>query len=116
MNNNFRPLYEVAAEISKNWKPVNYAAKPYLEAMFSLDKVSDNYGADSGKSVVLYFLSNAGEFRGAVAKRVKAELKSMVAAKMESARRTPIDTDPEKKFYDGYATYQERDSDNGSDY
>ena len=24
--------------------------------------------------------------------------------------------DPEKKFYDGYATYLERDSDNGSDY
>lgn len=75
-----RPLYEIAAEVKRNWKPVNYAAKPYLDAMESLDKISDNYVADSGKSVVLYFLANAGSWRGDVAKRVKAELKAMAKA------------------------------------
>ncbi len=78
MENTFRPLYEVAAEISKNWKPVNYAAKPYLEAMFSLDKVSDKFMCDSGRSVVCYFLGNARSWTGPVAKKVKAELNAML--------------------------------------
>ena len=72
-----RPLYQIAAEIRRDWKKVNYAAKPYLDAMGSLDTINDNYGYDSGKSVVLYFLSNAASWRGGVAKRIKAELKNM---------------------------------------
>jgi hypothetical protein len=72
-----RPLYQIAAEIRRDWKKVNYAAKPYLDAMGSLDTINDNYGYDSGKSVVLYFLSNAASWRGEVAKRIKAELKNM---------------------------------------
>jgi hypothetical protein len=43
-----------------------------------LDSITDNYGADSAKSVVLYFLSNANTWRGEHAKRIKAELKGMV--------------------------------------
>ena len=77
-----RPLYEIAREIRKDWsaqgKGINFAAKPYLEAMGSLDKVSDSYGFDSGKGIVLYFLSNAATWRGETAKRVKAELKALV--------------------------------------
>lgn len=74
-----RKIYEIAEEIRRDWRPVNYAAKPYLDAMMSLENVSDdNYGHDSSKSVVLYFLSNAGSWRGEVARRVKAELKRMV--------------------------------------
>ena len=73
-----RPLYTIATEIRKEWKNVNFAAKPYLDAMSGLDKVTDNYVYDSGKSVVLYFLSNAASFRGDAAKRIKAELKAMV--------------------------------------
>ena len=73
-----RPLYQIAQEIRRDWdSKVNYAAKPYLDAMGSLDKISDNYGMDSAKSVVLYFLSNASSWRGETAKRVKAELKTM---------------------------------------
>jgi hypothetical protein len=75
--NNVRPLYEIAAEIRKDWKPVNYAAKPYLDAMQSLNSIKDNYIMDSGKSIVLYFLSNASTWRGETAKRIKAELKQM---------------------------------------
>lgn len=73
-----RPLYEIASEIRKDWKKVNFAAVPYLSAMRGLDSVNDSYGFDSGKSVVLYFLANAGSWRGETAKRIKAELKVMV--------------------------------------
>lgn len=45
--------------------------------MASLTNISDSYGADSAKSIVCYFLANAGTWRGEVAKRVKAELKKM---------------------------------------
>ena len=73
-----RPLHEIAREIRSDWKPVDYAAKPYLEAMMDLDSVNDQYGADDGRYIVNYFLTNAGKWRGDVAKRVKAELKQMV--------------------------------------
>lgn len=73
-----RPLSTIAAEIRADWKNLYIGAKPYLEAMRTLDKVTDNYGVDSGESIVLYFLVNAQTWRGPVARRVKAELKGMV--------------------------------------
>lgn len=73
-----RAISDIAWEIQRLWgAKVNYAAKPYLHAMFSLIRISDNYGLDSGKSVVLYFLSNASTWRGPDAKRIKAELKAL---------------------------------------
>lgn len=71
----------IAREISRNWKNVNYAAKPYLEAMRSLDSASDSYGFDSAKSVVSYFLANASGYRGDTAKVHKAALKAIVGLK-----------------------------------
>ncbi len=73
-----RPIYEIVQDIDLDWKKPNYAAVPYLSAMASLDKITDFYGCDSGKSIVLYFLSNADSWRGEVAKRVKAELRALV--------------------------------------
>jgi hypothetical protein len=79
-----RPLYEIAREIRQNWKKsvsgtdLNYAAKPYLEAMSSLDKITEPYGMDSGKSIVAYFLSNASSWRGETAKAIKKELNAML--------------------------------------
>jgi hypothetical protein len=72
-----RPLHEIASEIRKDWKNVYFGAVPYLDAMRSLDKITDNYGMDSAKDIVLYFLSNASTWRGDNAKRIKAELKTM---------------------------------------
>lgn len=72
-----RPIHEIAREIRKDWAKVNYAAKPYLDAMDTLNSITDKYFLDTGVSVVLYFLANAGTWRGEVAKRVKAELKAM---------------------------------------
>lgn len=73
-----RSLSEIAAEVRKDWKKVNYAAVPYLEAMRSMNSVDDKYGCDSGRGIVLRFLGNASAWRGDVAKRVKAELKDML--------------------------------------
>lgn len=79
-----RPLYVIAGEIRQNWKKsvsgtdLNYAAKPYLEAMEALFDVRENYGMDSGKSIVAYFLSNASSWRGDKAKAIKKELNSML--------------------------------------
>lgn len=71
-----RTLSEIAKEIKREWKQVNYAARPYLWAMGSFDTINDTFGFDSARSVVLYFLSNASGWRGDVAKRVKLELKA----------------------------------------
>lgn len=73
-----RPLTAIAFDIRVAWPKVNFAAKPYLDAMSGLNKITDDYGADSGKSIVLYFLANANSFRGEEARRLKAELKAML--------------------------------------
>jgi hypothetical protein len=72
-----RPLYEIARDIKNDWKNVYFGAKPYLDAMATLNSINDNYGFDSAKTIVLYFLGNAGSWRGETAKRIKAELKAM---------------------------------------
>ena len=73
-----RNVNVIAHEIEAKWAKVNYAARPYLDAMKELGSIEDNYYYDSGKSVVLYFLSNAHSFRGEDARRLKAELKGML--------------------------------------
>jgi hypothetical protein len=73
-----RSLSTIALEIRMDWKQVYFGAVPYLDAMACLDKVTDAYSCDSGKSIALYFLSNARTWKGEVAKRIKAELKGMV--------------------------------------
>lgn len=73
-----RPLYKIADEIERDWKNVNYAARPYLDAMHTLTTMNDNYLIDNGESIVRYFLANANSWRGEVARRVKAELRSML--------------------------------------
>ncbi len=73
-----RSLHVIALEIASDWTKVNYAASPYLQAMDTLDKVTDAYYADSAASIVRYFLANANTWRGETARRVKAELKEMI--------------------------------------
>lgn len=75
---NNRNLYDIAAEIRRDWKKVNFAAAPYLSAMSTIGDIGENYGWDTGKSIVRYFLSNASTWSGETAKRVKAELRSMI--------------------------------------
>ena len=73
-----RPLYEIASEIRATWPKPYFGAVPYLAAMAELTKVTDTFYHDTGKSIVLYFLANAGTWRGPDAKRIKAELKDLV--------------------------------------
>ena len=73
-----RPLSAIAADIRADWTKPYFGAVPYLDAMASLNAISDNYFQDSARSVVLYFLSNATSWRGDTARRIKAELKAMV--------------------------------------
>jgi len=72
-----RPINEIAAEIRREWKKPYFGAVPYLHAMSSLVSVDDYYGADSGHSVVTYFLLNASTFRGESARNIKKELKAL---------------------------------------
>lgn len=76
-----RPLHVIASDIRANWPKVNYAAKPYLDAMRGLESMADKYGFDDARSIVLYFLGNAASWRGEKAKAIKAELKAMAGVK-----------------------------------
>ena len=84
-----RPLHKIASEIRRDWASqkggINYAAKPYLDALSGLDEISDNYGADSAKTVVSYLLNNMGQWRGETARKVKAELKGMLKTSYSKA-------------------------------
>lgn len=73
-----RSLNTIAKEINKDWKNVNFAARPYLDAMYNLNKITDSYYFDSGRSIVLYFLNNASTWRGETARRIKTELNQML--------------------------------------
>jgi hypothetical protein len=75
------PIYEIAEDIRKHWPKPYFGAKPYINAMASITTIGENYYADTAKSVVLYFLSNASTWRGPDARRIKAELKKMAGVK-----------------------------------
>jgi hypothetical protein len=83
-DNEPRPLHVIAAEIRRTWvnkdgQPrINYAAKPYLDAMAELSSIDGMYYCDTAKSVVMYFLGNAQTWRGDDARRIKAELKALL--------------------------------------
>jgi hypothetical protein len=69
-----RSLASIASDIRKNWVKVSPYAKPYLEAMESLDQITGRYYEDTAESVVLYFLCNAHSWKGETAKAIKKEL------------------------------------------
>lgn len=73
-----RPIFEIAAEISKDWRKPYFGAVPYLQAMHCLVDHTSRYGMDDYKGIILYFLANASSWRGDTAKRIKAELKEII--------------------------------------
>lgn len=77
MTEQARSLATIAREIRRDWKNVYFGAVPYLDAMGSLDLITDEYGQDDAKSIVIYFLGNSSAWRGETARRIKAELKAM---------------------------------------
>jgi hypothetical protein len=77
-----RELHQIGREINDDWrligKGVSPYARPYLDALLTLESIDDNYYMDSADSVVRYFLANASTYRGEKAKALKAELKGML--------------------------------------
>ena len=71
-------LPKIVQAIYEDWAKVNYAAKPYLEAMATLQSVKDMYYCDTGESIVAYFLCNATSWRGEVAREIKKELNKRI--------------------------------------
>ena len=79
-----RPIYEIAAEIKRDWKRPYFGAVPYLRAMHAMESIDDSDGYDSGRSIVLYFLANSFQWQGETSMRIKAELSAMIK------KQTPI--------------------------
>nr|DAQ60105.1 MAG TPA: hypothetical protein [Caudoviricetes sp.] len=77
---NKRTFQRIAKDIKSTWMNVYFGAVPYLEAMLTLDTTDSEalYGIETAGDITRYFLANAQTFRGADARRLKAELKSML--------------------------------------
>ena len=77
-----RPINEIASDILEDWVDVSPHARPYLDAMVFLEDINDRYGADDAEGIILYFLTNAGRWRGPKAKALKKELRSLLGGRM----------------------------------
>lgn len=77
---NKRTFKQIAIEIKKVWPKPYFGAVPYIDAMLELDTTDPKapYLFEHADEIVLRFLCNAQTFRGEDARRIKAELKSMV--------------------------------------
>lgn len=75
-----RTFAEISLEISKTWSKPYFGAVPYIKAMRHIDSSDKNapYLFEDAETIVRYFLANAGTWRGEDARRIKAELKSMI--------------------------------------
>ena len=76
-----RTFSEIAREIKSLWSKPYFGAVPYLDALMSIHSTDKNapYMFETAKDVTLYLLANMGTFKGEDAKRIKSELKKMIA-------------------------------------
>lgn len=74
-----RTLRAIAVEIAADWTAINNtAARNALECMKKMGAITERFGADpNGYSVVAAFLDNSKGWHGAVARRIKKELREM---------------------------------------
>lgn len=83
---NARPLNEIAYEIINdmmkqnpaNWRQRYAYALAYVEPMATLTSIDENYGFDSGRSIVAYALGNLNTWKGEKAREIKKELNAML--------------------------------------
>lgn len=75
-----RTLREIATEIQADWPVINNAgARNALECMRNMELITQGFSGDpNGYSVVGAFLIHSVGWRGAVARRVKKELRQML--------------------------------------
>lgn len=76
-----RTFAAIAAEIKATWKKPYFGAVPYIAALSTVHSSDKNarYMYETAEGLVQYFLANATYWRGEDAKRIKAELKNMIA-------------------------------------
>jgi len=67
-------IRQIAATIRGAWLNPYFGAKPYIEAMQSLDNITEDYYQDPGSEIVAYFLANATRWHGETARLIKKEL------------------------------------------
>lgn len=75
-----RTFSAIAHEIKQVWPKPYFGAVPYINALLECNTTDPDgkYWFDPIRDVVNYFLANAATFRGEDARRIKAELKSML--------------------------------------
>lgn len=73
-----RPVHEIAQDIrfsmpkgTSTWT----FCKPYVEALETLERWDEDFGADSAREIGLRFLCNAAGWRGERAKALKDEIR-----------------------------------------
>lgn len=76
----YRPLSAIVQEIRADWPEPHRTAKLYIDVMGEMQSIGDWYGLEPGDMVVAHFLGNARSWRGATAKRIKAELYEQIIA------------------------------------
>ena len=104
----------IISDLKTQGKSIPSAAAPYLLAMRTMGSINENYGADSGASIVAYLLSNLASYKGETAKAIKAELKS----RMKNQRLSDMEPNPNRSLgritaTDPYGRTQEIQSDKG---
>ena len=72
-----RPLYTIAADIRSDWKKVNYAAVPYLDAMQQLNSIDDNF---------ILSISETSQATGSFVMRLASQLERKYNAKVNTRR------------------------------
>ena len=78
MKNSTRPICQIAAEIRADWgDKIYFGAKPYLSAMLNLRNIDDQYGCETAKTQIIYFLANATTWQGEKARAIKKELNQL---------------------------------------
>lgn len=75
-----RTFSQIAQEINALWPKPYFGAVPYLQALLVCDTTDPNagYWFEDVRTQVNYLLANMSTFRGPDARRIKAELKSMI--------------------------------------
>lgn len=74
-----RALSVIAAEIKKDWATPTFTAGTYLHSMHFMNDVEERSSGQDGRIIVRGFLKNASLWKGPVARRVKRELKELIA-------------------------------------
>ena len=86
-----RPISDIAKDIRREWRSVNYAAAPYLDELRYLDTIDTTdrtTGFQAGASIIRGFLGSATAFKGETARNLKNELRAHIGDAPVKARNT----------------------------